>query len=421
MTNFIMKAFINGRKLFGTPFYPLVGREAEYFFDSKVLTDGELAPNDRCCRVCGKIGHYMKDCPKRRSALLFRLKKKENEKEDEKEMKDEDRELREKRCFICGDVGHVRRECPEYKQARQRNNGLAGAQLVRSLVSAPAVAGSVQQQVDRPSRTRQPSECSDSQPSSYSPQPPPFPQNSPQPASLAQATPQPIAQPKHGPPPAAQPPHQVQLPLFNFPQSPPGQYSALHSLGLLQVHPHPHPIPLPGATWPMHGPMIHSAPGNPAHPAGVPFPMQSGGSGAGNGQNTVSLNDPSIIFAQPAARPPLGIPASHEGHWHSPVAPSSLVNNGAVGNSDQGFQGQFAKLTPPIPWDHGAPAHFPILQASWPYGGVPQNFLQQGNASFQPNKAFYPPAGPLMPSNPRFPLLSQGHPSLSLNYIQQKK
>lgn len=66
MTNFIMKAFINGRKLFGTPFYPLIGREAEYFFDSRVLTDGELAPNDRCCRVCGKIGHYMKDCPKRR-------------------------------------------------------------------------------------------------------------------------------------------------------------------------------------------------------------------------------------------------------------------------------------------------------------------------------------------------------------------
>jgi len=71
-----MKAFINGRKLFGTPFYPLIGREAEYFFDSRVLTDGELAPNDRCCRVCGKIGHYMKDCPKRR-----RLKKKDSEEE----------------------------------------------------------------------------------------------------------------------------------------------------------------------------------------------------------------------------------------------------------------------------------------------------------------------------------------------------
>uniref|UniRef100_A0A8C5U322 RNA uridylyltransferase n=1 Tax=Malurus cyaneus samueli TaxID=2593467 RepID=A0A8C5U322_9PASS len=110
MTNFIMKAFINGRKLFGTPFYP------EYFFDSKVLTDGELAPNDRCCRVCGKIGHYMKDCPKRR-----RLKKKENEKDDEKEVKEDDRETREKRCFICGDVGHVRRDCPEFKQTQKIN------------------------------------------------------------------------------------------------------------------------------------------------------------------------------------------------------------------------------------------------------------------------------------------------------------
>uniref|UniRef100_A0A8B9PK52 RNA uridylyltransferase n=1 Tax=Apteryx owenii TaxID=8824 RepID=A0A8B9PK52_APTOW len=119
MTNFIMKAFINGRKLFGTPFHP-----TEYFFDSKVLTDGELAPNDRCCRVCGKIGHYMKDCPKRRSDHVG--KKKENEKDDEKEVKEDDRETREKRCFICGDVGHVRRDCPEFKQTRQRNNSVPG-------------------------------------------------------------------------------------------------------------------------------------------------------------------------------------------------------------------------------------------------------------------------------------------------------
>lgn len=91
-----MKAFINGRKLFGTPFYPIPGTEVvcssripsvcsrgnrlncflcdllqDYFFDSKVLTDGELAPNDRCCRICGKIGHYMKDCPKRRRLSTF--------------------------------------------------------------------------------------------------------------------------------------------------------------------------------------------------------------------------------------------------------------------------------------------------------------------------------------------------------------
>ncbi|XP_064003459.1 terminal uridylyltransferase 4 isoform X4 [Pogoniulus pusillus] len=237
MTNFIMKAFINGRKLFGTPFYPAVGREAEYFFDSKVLTDGELAPNDRCCRVCGKIGHYMKDCPKRR-----RLKKKENEKDDEKDTKEDDRETREKRCFICGDVGHVRRDCPEFKQTRQRNNSVAGTQLVRSMVNSQLVAVS-QQQMERPLRTRQSSECSDSQQSSYSPQPQQFPQNSSQPASITQAQPQPVSQSKHVPQPqqGAQPPHQVQLPLFNFPQSPPAgplmQSNQRFSL-LAQGHPH---------------------------------------------------------------------------------------------------------------------------------------------------------------------------------------
>uniref|UniRef100_A0A8C3RMT1 RNA uridylyltransferase n=1 Tax=Chelydra serpentina TaxID=8475 RepID=A0A8C3RMT1_CHESE len=140
MTNFIMKAFINGRKLFGTPFYPILGRE-EYFFDSKVLTDGELAPNDRCCRVCGKIGHYMKDCPKRRRWVKYmKLKKKENEKDDEKEVKEEDRETREKRCFICGDVGHVRRDCPEFKQTRQRNNSVPGKQAVSSMMVSVTVS-----------------------------------------------------------------------------------------------------------------------------------------------------------------------------------------------------------------------------------------------------------------------------------------
>uniref|UniRef100_A0A803T4R3 Terminal uridylyl transferase 4 n=1 Tax=Anolis carolinensis TaxID=28377 RepID=A0A803T4R3_ANOCA len=354
MTNFIMKALINGRKLFGTPFYPVLGREAEYFFNSKVLTDGELAPNDRCCRVCGKIGHYMKDCPKRR-----RLKKKENEREDEKEVKEEDRDTREKRCFICGDVGHVRRDCPEFKQTRQRSNA---AQLVRSLVNAQPVTGSIPQQVERPLRTRQPSECSDSHPSSYSPQPQQFTQNSSPPASINQTQPQPIAPSNHVLQP--QPGTQVQLPLFNFAQSPPGQYPNLPNLGLFQMH--HHQIQLPNTSWPV----IHSAPGNPSH-------------------SSLSLNDPSIIFAQPAARP-VGIPSnSPEGHWHNSVTLSSLVNNGTVGNA-----GQFGKTNPSpaaaaAPWDHGSPAHFPLLRGTWPYSMSP-NYVQQGNASYPLNKPFYP-------------------------------
>uniref|UniRef100_A0A8D2IFP0 RNA uridylyltransferase n=1 Tax=Urocitellus parryii TaxID=9999 RepID=A0A8D2IFP0_UROPR len=324
MTNFIMKAFINGRKLFGTPFYPLIGREAEYFFDSRVLTDGELAPNDRCCRVCGKIGHYMKDCPKRKSSLLFRLKKKDSEEEKEGNEEEKDsrdlldprdlhdtrdfRDPRDLRCFICGDAGHVRRECPEVKLARQRNSSVAAAQLVRNLVNAQQVAGSAQQQGDQSIRTRQSSECSDSP--SYSPQPQPFPQNSSQSAAITQSPSQQGSQPKLGPPQqGAQPPHQVQMPMYNFPQSPPAQYSPMHNMGLLPMH----PLQIPAPSWPIHGPVIHSAPGS--------------------APSNMGLNDPSIIFAQPAARP-VAIPSSsHDGHWPRTVAPNSLVNNGAVGNS----------------------------------------------------------------------------------------
>ncbi|XP_045333351.1 terminal uridylyltransferase 4 isoform X13 [Leopardus geoffroyi] len=370
MTNFIMKAFINGRKLFGTPFYPLIGREAEYFFDSRVLTDGELAPNDRCCRVCGKIGHYMKDCPKRR-----RLKKKDSEEEkdgneEEKDSRDlldprdlhdtrEFRDPRDLRCFICGDAGHVRRECPEVKLARQRNSSVAAAQLVRNLVNAQQVAGSAQQQGDQSVRTRQSSECSDSP--SYSPQPQPFPQNSSQSAAITQSPSQPGSQPKLGPPQqGAQPPHQVQMPMYNFPQSPPAQYSPMHNMGLLPMH----PLQIPAPSWPIHGPVIHSAPGS--------------------APSNIGLNDPSIIFAQPAARP-VAIPnSSHDGHWPRTVAPNSLVNNGTVGNSEPGFPG----LNPPIPWEHAPRPHFPLVPASWPYG-LHQNFMHQGNARFQPNKPFY--------------------------------
>ncbi|XP_055484688.1 terminal uridylyltransferase 4 isoform X8 [Psammomys obesus] len=364
MTNFIMKAFINGRKLFGTPFYPLIGREAEYFFDSRVLTDGELAPNDRCCRVCGKIGHYMKDCPKRKSSLLFRLKKKDSEEEKEGNEEEKDsRDLldsRDLRCFICGDAGHVRRECPEVKMARQRNSGVAAAQLVRNLVNAQQVAGSAQQQGDQSIRTRQSSEGSDSP--SYSPQPQPFPQNSPQPSAIPPPPPQPGSQPKLGPPQqGGQPPHQVQMPLYNFPQSPPAQYSPMHGMGLLPMHPL-HQIPAP--SWPIHGPMLHSAPGS--------------------APNSIGLNDPSIIFAQPAARPMAVPSSSHDGHWPRTVPPNPLVNSGAVGNSEPRFRG----LNPPIPWEHAPRPHFPLVPASWPYG-LHQNFMHQGNPRFQPNKPFY--------------------------------
>merc|ERR1719507_2867322 len=61
MNLYIKKAFINGRRLFGTPLTsnPRGYRTVQdYFFDPDLLTDG-APPNDRGCRACGKINmHY---------------------------------------------------------------------------------------------------------------------------------------------------------------------------------------------------------------------------------------------------------------------------------------------------------------------------------------------------------------------------
>ncbi|XP_067172855.1 terminal uridylyltransferase 7 isoform X1 [Apteryx mantelli] len=203
MTNFIMKAFINGRRVFGTPIkifpkeYP---SKMEYFFDPEVLTEGELAPNDRCCRICGKIGHFMKDCPMRRKLRRRhdyediknqRYTEKEKRSKEEKEIQNktteressikegklqlctpqksklaratvdtgrdktprqsaekwkrlEDRDLREKRCFICGREGHIKKECPQYKGATgsSKSEVLCGSP---SLPSAAKHAGRLNQ------------------------------------------------------------------------------------------------------------------------------------------------------------------------------------------------------------------------------------------------------------------------------------
>ncbi|NXM65400.1 TUT7 uridylyltransferase, partial [Serilophus lunatus] len=194
MTNFIMKAFINGRRVFGTPVkvfpkeYP---SKMEYFFDPEVLTEGELAPNDRCCRTCGKIGHFMKDCPMRRKLRRRHdyegtqkygeikekrikedgeMQNKSTEKESsvkegklhlctpqkrklakvivetgrektprqstEKWKRLEDRDSREKRCFICGREGHIKKECPQYK-------GVAGVSKTEVLCGSPSLPSTV--------------------------------------------------------------------------------------------------------------------------------------------------------------------------------------------------------------------------------------------------------------------------------------
>ncbi|KAM9214251.1 terminal uridylyltransferase 7 isoform 2-T2 [Leptosomus discolor] len=187
MTNFIMKAFINGRRVFGTPIKTLPKEyqsKMEYFFDPEVLTEGELAPNDRCCRICGKIGHFMRDCPMKRKLRRRDYEDSKNQRYTESKEKRstedkqttekeslikegklnlcipqkrkaarvivetgrektprqstekwkhlEDRDLREKRCFICGREGHIKKECPQYK-------GAAGGSKPEVLCGSPSL------------------------------------------------------------------------------------------------------------------------------------------------------------------------------------------------------------------------------------------------------------------------------------------
>ncbi|KAI3372656.1 hypothetical protein L3Q82_023126 [Scortum barcoo] len=137
MTNFIMKAFINGRTVFGTPvkaFPSVYPSQMEYFFDPEVLTEGEVAPNDRCCRICGKIGHFMKDCPMRKKSKHRRdlerrpdhLRDKMDAAEDGKDGKDQGRHKSEhwrKRdgalemrcCYLCGSSAHIKKDCQLYR------------------------------------------------------------------------------------------------------------------------------------------------------------------------------------------------------------------------------------------------------------------------------------------------------------------
>ncbi|XP_035999912.1 terminal uridylyltransferase 7 [Fundulus heteroclitus] len=136
MTNFIMKAFINGRRVFGTPMKvlpPVYPSEMEYFFDPEVLTEGQVAPNDRCCRVCGKIGHFLKDCPMRNKPKHRRDPDSAEDLMDPVRYKNEHWKKRDaldiRCCFLCGSSAHIKKDCHLYRSP-------AGNVKMESLTSA---------------------------------------------------------------------------------------------------------------------------------------------------------------------------------------------------------------------------------------------------------------------------------------------
>lgn len=132
----------------------------EYFFDPEVLTEGEVAPNDRCCRICGKIGHFMKDCPLRKrlvknslltashysvscnvhicNGCLFYWCRSKHRKDSERrpehlrdkmdpgeDPRDQVRQrgehwrkrdaLETRCCYLCGSSAHIKKDCQLYR------------------------------------------------------------------------------------------------------------------------------------------------------------------------------------------------------------------------------------------------------------------------------------------------------------------
>lgn len=101
MATFIKACFRLGRNHFCSPAPTDAYCDIEsYYFDVSKLTRGTL-PTGRGCRICGKIGHKVKECEQRR----------QNKQKRSQAFK--------RTCNNCGSPDHLYRDCPAV--AMQRN------------------------------------------------------------------------------------------------------------------------------------------------------------------------------------------------------------------------------------------------------------------------------------------------------------
>jgi len=125
MANYIVKVFQRARGIFGRFDANIFAEKnwefnldlyAEALFSASLLTDGDEVPNDRCCRICGKIGHFVKDCP-----LSRQNRNKKANQNGGNELTTGVQIL--SKCYACNETGHFAKKCPNKRNGRkQRGN-----------------------------------------------------------------------------------------------------------------------------------------------------------------------------------------------------------------------------------------------------------------------------------------------------------
>ncbi|XP_065348402.1 terminal uridylyltransferase 4-like [Cloeon dipterum] len=125
MNNFIIKAFRKGRMHFGTPvtkqdIYTAYRSVGDYLFDPRYLTEGQV-PNDRGCRICKKIGHLARNCPRQPPAPQPRSKSHKSNKQQQQPRREvtENRNIPERTNFQA-----PRRENTESQSTPDRSHAL---------------------------------------------------------------------------------------------------------------------------------------------------------------------------------------------------------------------------------------------------------------------------------------------------------
>ncbi|XP_047146010.1 terminal uridylyltransferase 4 isoform X1 [Hydra vulgaris] len=108
MYKYIISCFKKARLHFGSPLSNSTKLSMkEYYFDRSCFTD-DIVPNDRCCRICGKIGHVATNC----------REVSDSDENGEQKSPTKDMGLR---CHKCNQRGHRKQDCT-FQDRRQRQD-----------------------------------------------------------------------------------------------------------------------------------------------------------------------------------------------------------------------------------------------------------------------------------------------------------